>query len=138
MNQNVSEIRSEQWRKIVNECINRDPQISKRQWCEDNGIRFRSLMYWQHKFQLEALEQMEGNIRADLPACTAQEPAHAFVDLTPKYEAIQAEPQIHTPQTEAFSSTPELMILAGAYKICVNGSVQTATLEKVLRAISHA
>ena len=56
MEQKAAEIRCEQWRRTVYECINRNSDISKRQWCKDNGIKYRSLMYWQHKFQQEANE----------------------------------------------------------------------------------
>ena len=58
MDQKVTEIRYEQWRRTVSECINRKAGISKRQWCDENGIRYRSLMYWQRKFQQEAIERM--------------------------------------------------------------------------------
>ena len=136
MDQKVNEIRNEQWRKTVHECINRDPKISKRQWCEDNGIKFRSLMYWQRKFRLEALAQMEGS-KAALPACTAGNCVPAFADVTDKLEEIQAdrERQIYP---GGFAMPPELMIQTGSYQIYVNGSIQTATLEKVMRVISCA
>ena len=57
MNKKVAEIRRQQWFRTVHKCINRDPRISKRQWCEKNGIKIRSLMYWQRKLQMEALEK---------------------------------------------------------------------------------
>ena len=61
MNQKVTEIRYEQWRRTVSECINRKADISKRQWCEENGIRYRSLMYWQRKFQQETIERIDSH-----------------------------------------------------------------------------
>ncbi len=51
MTQEALDVSAEQRRRIVCECINRDPEISKRQWHRENSIRYRSLMYWQHKFQ---------------------------------------------------------------------------------------
>ena len=128
----------EQWRQIVAGCSSRDPRISKLQWCETNGISFRRLMYWQRKFRLEALEQREDSIHADLLAGTNHTSAQAFVDVTPQYKAMQTNPPIDPARTETVSFAPELVILAGPYRICVSGSVQTATLEHVLRAIRHA
>ena len=66
MNQKAALIRADQWRKTVYECINRDPKLSKRQWCQENGVKFRSLMYWQHKFQMEAIQLME-SLEVSLP-----------------------------------------------------------------------
>ena len=59
MNQKVTAVRVENWRKTIYECIHRDPKISKKQWCRENGIYYRSLMYWQRKFQMEAFDLME-------------------------------------------------------------------------------
>lgn len=66
MNQKVAAVRTEQWRQTIQDCINRDPDISKRQWCQENGIRYRSFMYWQRKFQTEVLDLME-NRETTLP-----------------------------------------------------------------------
>ena len=81
MDKEANAVRKEQWRRIVNDCINRDPQISKRRWCEENGIKFRSFTYWQHKFRKEALDQMDIPQPA-APAVTSPALAPAFVDVT--------------------------------------------------------
>ncbi len=73
MNKEVAAIHHAQWRKIVDDCINRKPGITKRQWCEDNGISIRSLMYWQRKFQLEELEQIDSS-HSELPASWYKRP----------------------------------------------------------------
>jgi len=61
MNQKVTAVRVENWRKTIYECIHRDPKISKKQWCRKNGIYYCSLMYWQRKFQMEAFDLMENH-----------------------------------------------------------------------------
>jgi hypothetical protein len=137
MDKEANAVRKEQWRRIVNECINRDPKISKRRWCEENGIKFRSFTYWQHKFRSEALEQMDTS-RAAAPAVTAPAFAPAFVDLTAKYEALQPAQQETLQREENIPASPELMIRVGDIQIYVNGSVQMSTLEKVMKVISHA
>lgn len=136
MDQKVTEIRTEQWRRTVYDCINRDPNVSKRQWCENNGIKFRSLMYWQRKFRLEALAQMESS-EAALPAPAAGTCAPAFADVTEKLEMMQADQEIRK-YPGGLPMPPELMIQTGAYQIYVNGSMQMTTLERVLRVINRA
>lgn len=137
MDKEANAVRREQWRRIVNECINRDSQISKRRWCEENGIKFRSFTYWQHKSRKEALEQMDTPQTA-APAVTAPASAPAFVDLTAKYEALQPARQEALRRQENIPASTELMIRVGDLQIYVNGSVQMSTLEKVMKVISHA
>ncbi len=139
MNPKVADIRSAHWRQTICECINRDPKLSKRKWCQSNGIRYRSLMYWQRKFQAEALERME-NQETNLPVKGGSTNAPVFADVTPKLVALQAgQVSAATLSEEGNPSLiPELMIQAGTYRVYVNSSIQEATLEKVLRVICRA
>lgn len=137
MDQKVTEIRYEQWRRTVSECINRKAGISKRQWCDENGIRYRSLMYWQRKFQQEAIERMD-NDHSLLPGQAVQVCTPVFADVTAKYEAMTEQQVISPHHTDDVLFTPELMIQAGPCRIYVSGSVQKATLEKVMQVIPNA
>lgn len=136
MDKEANAVRKEQWRRIVNDCINRDPQISKRRWCEENGIKFRSFIYWQHKFRNEALEQMDA-LQAAVPAVTASALAPAFVDVTAKYEDLQSVQEETSQRQGNFPASTELMIQVGDLQIYVNGSVQMSTLEKVMKVMSR-
>lgn len=137
MNKKVAEIRRQQWFRTVHECINRNPRISKRQWCEKNGIKIRSLMYWQRKLQMEALEQVP-DCRPSLAVQPDQLCAPAFADISEKLGEIQMDQDRAAGHPDGPAVTPELMIQAGAYRIYVNGSVQTATLETVMKVLSRA
>ena len=137
MDRKITEIRCEQWRRIVTECINRNTEISKRQWCRENGIRYRSLMYWQRKFQQEALRQMDSSCSA-LLGQSVQICSPAFADVTDKYDGMTADPEISPQPHEDMDFIPELMIQTGTCRIYVSGSLQAATLEKVMQVISHA
>lgn len=139
MDQQVSDIRNEQWRRIVSECINRDPEISKKQWCRENSISYRSLMYWQHKFQMKELEKLNGCV-ATLPAPVQPVSAGtlAFADMTAQLEALKAEQESSLPQQETGTFVPELMISAGPCQVYVSGFIQESTLEKVMRVLGNA
>ena len=137
MNQDALAVRAEQWRRIVTDCINRDPKISKRQWCRENGIRYRSLMYWQQKFQKEALAVIS-NQGTSLPTQSGSVNIPAFVDMTNQLEAIHAEQCIPSGHPEAAALAPELMIEAGSYRIYVSSSLHEATLKTVMSVLSHA
>lgn len=137
MNQKVAAIRTEQWRQIIQDCINRNPGISKRQWCRENGVRYRSFMYWQRKFQLKAIDLME-NQGTKLPVKQEPVSAQAFVDMTSQLEVLQTEREFSPASSELTPLAAELMIQAGSFRIYVNGSIQEATLETVMRVIRHA
>ena len=137
MNQKVAAVRTEQWRQTIQDCINRNPDISKRQWCQENGIQYRSFMYWQRKFQMEALDLI-GNLETTLPIKQDPVCVPAFADMTPHLEALQAERESSPAGSEPMPLAPELMIQAGSFRVYVNGSIQETTLETVMRVICHA
>lgn len=136
MNQKVAAVRAEHWRQTIYECLNRDPKLSKKQWCLENGVYYRSLMYWQRRFQTEALDLME-NHDTVLPVKQDSFNAPAFADMTPQLKALQAEQPVPA-VAEPLPGAPELMIQAGSYRIYVNASIQETTLETVLRVIRDA
>ncbi len=139
MNSKVSSIRTEQWRKIVYDCINRDEKISKRQWCEANGIRYRSYMYWQKKLQMDVIGQIEEQ-GISLPVRFESAVPAAFADLTDHLETLSSNQEDDPSESDQKPEppAPELMIQTGGFRIYVNGSVQESTLQKVMRVICHA
>ena len=137
MNKKVAAVRTEHWRQTIYECLNRDPKTSKKQWCRENGVYYRSYMYWQRRFQLEALDLVE-NSETTPPIKQGTASVPAFADMSPQLEALRSEQDSIPAETETVSLAPELMIQAGSFRIFVNGSIQEATLETVMRVIRHA
>lgn len=137
MNQKVANVRAEHWRQTVYECLNRDPKLSKKQWCQENGIYYRSFMYWQRRFQLEAIDLME-NHETTLPIKQDPVSVPVFADMTSHLEALQTEQESTSAEPESVPLAPELMIQAGDFRIYVNGSIQESTLKTVMRVIRHA
>ena len=137
MNKKVANVRAEHWRQTVYECLNRDPKLSKKQWCQENGIYYRSFMYWQRRFQLEAIDLME-NHETTLPIKQDPVSVPVFADMTPHLEALQTEQESTSEEPESVPLAPELMIQAGDFRIYVNGSIQESTLKTVMRVIRHA
>ena len=111
MDQKVTEIRYEQWRRTVSECINRKAGISKERMDNDHSL---------------------------LPGQAVQVCTPVFADVTAKYEAMTEQQVISPHHTDDVLFTPELMIQAGPCRIYVSGSVQKATLEKVMQVIPNA
>ena len=138
MDEFVTRIREDQWANIIGECNNRKPGMTKRAWCELNGINIKSFYYHQrrlrNKVAHEASYSICNNNTSGLIPVSA-----AFADIT---EHVSSQQASDTPASDhgshAQSIAPELMIQTGNYKIFVASSVNENTLEKVLRVIGHA
>ena len=137
MNKGVVTVNHEQWRRTVYECIHCDSKRSKRQWCEENGIRYRSFLYWQKKFQKEAISQIEKQ-KDELSVGADSAVVPKFVDLTSHLRALQSDQASIPGEAEHAGLAPEVMIQAGSYRIYVSGSVHADTLETVMKVIGHA
>ena len=134
MDKKALAVRTAQWRQIVDEC-NRST-LCKTEWCRKNGIRFRSLMYWQKKFrdqELLAREAGAGNLSNSkdiVPLNTA-----AFVDVTDRLlSGDPANPgSDRHPVCESGSSA--IMIRTGCYQVYLNGEVSEKPLRTVMRVL---
>ena len=109
MDQKVTAVRAEQWRQTIYDCINRDTDVTKRQWCLESGRRYSSFMYWQHKFRME-VRGLTADHEAALPAKQNPASVPAFADITPHLEALQAEWEAAPAEPETVFM-PELMTL---------------------------
>lgn len=70
-------------------------------------------MYWQLRFQMEALDLMERHDAA-LPVKQDSVSVPAFADMTPQLKALQAEQKPVPEAVEPLPLAPELMIQAGS------------------------
>ena len=98
----------------------------------NNGVRSFKIA------STKAIDLMENHGTA-LPIKQEPVSVQAFVDMTPQLEVLQTE-RGSSPagSSEPTPPVPELMIQAGSFRIYVNGSIQEATLETVMRVIRHA
>jgi len=142
MDRSAYEIRREQWRQIIEECISSG--MEKKVWCQQNGISIRSIYYWQKKFRDEiTAQQNSGSLPAmpckELPSApTSDSLAATFVDLTDKLSEIQESNNEPSPERPPVAFVPELMISLNGTQLYVCGNVKARTLETVMKVISHA
>lgn len=141
MDQTAMNQRRNQWYQIVLDCTNRDPGISKKAWCAENGINFRSLMYWQRSFRNEITSVMLPAAENAVSSAALPEPlvpaSPVFADITEKFRGKAAEPEASAPAGHT-EFIPEIMIRSGALEIFVGGNVSYRTLKTVMKALSHA
>lgn len=130
MDTKMHELRREHWRKIIFDCNNREPGVTKREWCETNGICIKSLYYWQRQFRSEAVSSIETAVAVQ------RTQKSQFLDITASIASGGNETTI--PSSDKRPLVPELMIQSGSYQIYVSSAVQERTLETVMKVLRHA
>ena len=107
--------------------------LSKKDWCEQNGVCRSKFYYYQHLFQKTVLEQ-----NAEIVQAADNTLAPTVVEVTvPTCVSDQAAPQPECPPS-ALSGCEEIRITYGSFEIHIPGSVSEQALTRALRAVKHA
>lgn len=137
MDQEVNIIRTENWKRLIMEA-NRSG-LSKSEWCRQNDINIKTFFYWQRKIRLMEAEKVLSS--SELPAvCPEQKTATApaFVDMTQLYKETASPADIPSKDLTQPVFSPQLMLLAGQYRILVGDTATEQILSNVLKAIQSA
>ena len=107
--------------------------LSKKKWCEQNGIARSKFYYYQHIFQQRVLDQNPAIIHA-----AGQALAPSFVEIAmPACVPDQVEPQSE-PVSRVSVSEETIRITYGGFEIHISGEFSEQTLITALRAVKHA
>ncbi len=124
MDNSTLEIRSEQWRSIVQNCL--ASGISKKTWCKENGISEKAFYYWQRKFRQEVYDQS----KSELPVVQT-----TFAEVP---MVIQSEPETdHLPPISRVTA-PDIVIRTATITIEISGNASPAALALVKQVMKHA
>lgn len=137
MDQEVNIIRTENWKRLIMEANHSG--LSKSEWCKQNDINIKTFFYWQRKIRLMEAEKVLSS--SELPA-VCPEPktatAPAFVDMTQLYKETASPADIPSKDLTQPVFSPQLMLLAGQYRILVGDTATEQILSNVLKAIRSA
>lgn len=137
MDQEVNIIRTENWKRLIMEA-NRSG-LSKSEWCRQNDINIKTFFYWQRKIRLMEAEKVLSS--SELPAVYPEQKiatAPAFVDMTQLYKETANPADIPSKDLTQPVFSPQLMLLAGQYRILVGDIATEQILSNVLKAIQSA
>ena len=101
-----------EWKEIFRKVA--ESGMSKREWCNENGICRNSFFYWQRR--IRELEEQQN-----------PEPVSMFYELDPA--TMVSDESI----AKAFSA--HIMIQAGAYQVYIDDSFKDETLARILAVI---
>lgn len=116
------EIRSANWKTIIQNCQSRPAGTTVKQWLDENGISEKSYYYWQRKFRKQAYQIVTKG--------PSSEPAPT--DLT------FAEIPLYRTAAPGETARPGVVIQKGRLRIELNDSVSDELLVRILETVSHA
>lgn len=144
MDQISTQIRRENWRRIVQECNNREPGITKKDWCRSNDISVKSFYYWQRQFRNEAavtaasagqasFYEITGHLdTGGTAAATASGLMAACTSMPAQDTAAQ-----DIPGTAHFP-LPGIIVQTGECRVYVTDSAKRSTFRMVMEVLRNA
>lgn len=138
MSSDLHKARVKQWTRIINDCDNRTPGLTKKAWCAQHNIKLKSFEYWQRVVRTEAMDQISGSVSdndmsggcLDITNLVLQQP-----ETLPDQASVPDNASAPQP---LFQTSSELMIQIGSCLVYVNETVREKTLRAVLRALKDA
>lgn len=126
MDKITHEVRLEQWKAIIEECLSRPEGLSAKQWLAEKGIPEKTYYYWQRKVRQEAYALIKKDAAPPaMPIPSTQSVAFADIPFSPV-------------QDDAQPFTPNVVIRKGQTVLELSNSVSDRLLGKIMEVMSHA
>ena len=130
MQNEVMDIRAEQWRKIILEA--RSSELTIKEWLIRNNVSRDAYFYWQRKLRMQDIASLNtAPSSTSIPINTNK----AFVEIT---SAEQASSPQSSPSVIQPAIVPELMIKYGDYQIYAGNNISERSLSIVIKVLSNA
>ena len=122
MNITTHEMRSANWKTIIQNCQARPDGVTVKQWLVEQGVSEKSYYYWQRKFRQKAYQIMTKESTPE-PVSTGL----AFAEI-PLRRTAEPDDCPH----------PDMVIQKGCLRIELNSSISDDLLIRILETVSHA
>ena len=116
------EMRSANWKTIIQNCQARPDGVTVKQWLVEQGVSEKSYYYWQRKFRQKAYQIMTKESTPE-PVSTGL----AFAEI-PLRRTAEPDDCPH----------PDMVIQKGRLRIELNSSISDELLIRILETVSHA
>jgi len=130
----VMELRLKQWIPILEEQARSG--LSKKDWCELNGIKRSAFFKWQKELRKTLLEKNKNMYQEQSSSELALHTAPDFVEITPTGSSQQTSLNDCCVLSGDFTPAPSISIRCGKFVVEVNTDVSEQLLSKVLKVMS--
>ena len=128
------ELRLKQWIPIIE--AQAKSGLSKKDWCELNGIKRSAFFKWQKEIRKILLEKNENVFQEQSSTELAVHTAPEFVELTPTDSSQQSSLNGSCILSGDIAPVPSISIRCGNFVVEVNADVNERLLSKVLKVMS--
>lgn len=128
MDRITHEIRAQEWFRTIQAC--NDSGLSKRQWCEENGISIRKFYYWQRKIR----KRLYNGTQIKETGLVSANPSEDAAPVTPSFAEIKATPVARS-QSSQFQ--PDAVILVGDISIQIANTATSELMERIGKTLLH-
>lgn len=127
MDKIAHEVRAQEWFCIIQAC--NASGLSKKQWCEENGVPLRKFFYWQKRIREELYTEIKKKETGLVPAAPAGSPvpAPAFAEIKTTSIAGRQESQFQ----------PDAVITVGGISIQIANTASNELLERIGGTLLH-
>lgn len=135
MDSEVMEFRIKKWIAILEEQASSG--LSKREWCNVNGIEKTAFFRWQRRVRAYLLEQGDDNNRLLFSSANNNPGDHGcFVELSQSRNTRKAI--LRECPEDASREAHAMCVFYGGFSVHVSGAVDEGQLAAVLRAMKYA
>ena len=125
MDQITHEMRLNGWKRIVEECNNRQQGVTVKQWLLDNDINEKVYYYWLRRVRQAAYDQMKSEQTGELTVVPNNKVSYAEITLT------------GNTNTRTLNA-PVAVMSAGSISIDISEQASEEFLIRLMRAMKHA
>lgn len=130
MDKITHEVRTQEWFCIIRTC--NASGLSKKQWCEENGVSVRKFFYWQKKIREDlyngrTLQRNKEERSRDCPCFSQHRPAPVFAEIKATTVA----------ETQDSQFQPVAVIKVGAISVQIANTATSELLERIGSTLLH-
>lgn len=127
MDKIAHEVRAQEWISIIQAW--RSSGLTKKQWCEENGVSLRQFFYWQKNIREELYTEMKKKETGVVPVAPAESTA-----LAPAFAEIKVT-SVAERQDRQFQ--PDAVIKVGDISIQLTNTASRELLERIGGTLLH-
>lgn len=131
MDKITHEVRLEQWKHIISECLARPEGQTAKQWLTEKGISEKTYYYWQRRVRKEAYalaKKGDCSIASATAAIVPDRPQVSFAEMS-------FHPVSETPLNDF---VPTAVLRRGGMVLEISNAVSDRLLERILEVTANA
>ncbi|MGB4658749.1 MAG: IS66 family insertion sequence element accessory protein TnpB [Mobilitalea sp.] len=130
MDQCTQEVRMQNWKNIINQCLARPEGQTAKQWMDEHHICEQTYYLWQRRVRQEAYDQIQP-IQKSLPVISSKEEI-SFAEIPMSKQDVQISRAVEQ------ACAPVAVIRTETFSIELSSDIPDWIVTSILKEIAHA